>query len=338
MKTPEPKKLPSGSWFCRLRLGGQSIPITARSRTECKRIAEQKKSEYRAITGKIKKPVKDVTLADSMRMYINAYEATLSPATIRGYNVYQRTRFPKYRNMKVSEIDYQKMIDDDLKLVSEKTVKNAWGLAHASLKYIGYPPPNVRLAQVPINEIAFLQPNEIKKFCKAVEGRSYEIPSLLLLQGMRLSEVRALDWKNVDLKKETLTIRGANVKGEDGYVLKQTNKNKTSTRIVPILIPQLKTALKKVEKKEGLVTTLSPSVLLRDVKRACERANITVVTCHGLRHSFASLCYHLRDKVSERQCMQWGGWSSPDVMHKIYIRLAASDESEAKNAVKSFFT
>jgi integrase len=63
---------------------------------------------------------------------------------------------------------------------------------------------------------------------------------------------------------------------------------------------------------------------------------VTVVTNHGLRHSFASLCYHLG--ISERQLMQWGGWADYQTMHKIYIRLAASDESKAAEQLTGFFT
>ncbi len=335
MKIPEPRKLPSGNWFIQLRLDGKSIPVTAESPTECKDIAAMIKSEHRVGRRAIKKAPKETTLADAMQKYIDASRATLSPSTLRGYSVYQRSRFPKYRDKKLSEINWQKMIDDDLKLVSEKTVKNAWGFAHAALKHIGYPVPNVRLATVPINEISLLQPEEIKPFCAACKGRSYEIPALLMLNGLRLSEVRALDWKNIDLKKETIDVRGANVKGEDGYVMKKTNKNSTSTRVVPIMIPQLLDALKSADNKSGLVTTISPSSLLRDVKRACERANVTVVSNHGLRHSWVSLGYSLH--IPERQLMTWGGWSDYTTMHKIYIRLAASSEFSAKEAMVKFF-
>ena len=123
---------------------------------------------------------------------------------------------------------------------------------------------------------------------------------------------------------------------ENGYVLKKTNKNATSTRVIPIMIPQLRKALTAVKKKEGLVCTITPSVLLRDVKRACERAGVTVCSCHDLRRSFASLCYHLN--ISERQMMSWGGWASPDVMNRVYVKLAAADQAVAKNTVESFFT
>ena len=81
--------------------------------------------------------------------------------------------------------------------------------------------------------------------------------------------------------------------------------------------------------------TIGPQTLLRDVNRACNRANIPVVGNHGLRHSFASLCYYLR--IPEKQVQEWGGWADYTTMHKIYIRLAASDESKSRDLFASFF-
>ena len=227
------------------------------------------------------------------------------------------------------------MIDDELKLVSPKTVKNAWGLVSPSLKFVGFPVPSVHLAQVPVNEIAFLQPEEIKPFCAAVKGRNYEIAALIELHGLRMSELQALDWKNIDLKNGVINVKGARVKGREGYVDKKTNKNRTSTRPVPIMIPQLKEALTAVEDKTGKVVNITPSVLLRDVKRACNRAGVTEVTNHGLRHSFASLCYHL--EIPDRQIQEWGGWKDREVLHRIYIRLSATSETKHKAAFTGFF-
>ena len=62
--------------------------------------------------------------------------------------------------------------------------------------------------------------------------------------------MKALTWDDIDLQNKVIHVRGAYVKGPDGYVDKQTNKNKTSTRPVPIMIPQLEQALKKVKKRK----------------------------------------------------------------------------------------
>lgn len=336
MKVPTPRKLSSGKWFLQLRLGGQSIPVSAPTKTECIRIAEFTKASYKnGKKAEANREVKDLTLREVVDRYIQNGKATLSPSTVRGYSMYRDNRFSSYMDKKISAVQWQRMIDDELSIKSEKTVKNAWGLIRAALSFVGYPVPPVKLAKVPINEIAFLQPEEIKPFCDALKGRSFEIPVLLELHGLRLSEVLGLDWSNIDCQKWIITVKGAKVRSLDGMAYKATNKNETSTRKVPIVIPQLKDAINAVEDKTGPVAHLNHCAILRDVKRTCQRANVTVVTNHGLRHSFASLCYHLG--ISERQLMQWGGWADYQTMHKIYIRLAASDESKAAEQLTGFF-
>lgn len=317
-------------------MDGQSIPVTAETKTECKSKAELIKAQYRNDHKTIAhRAAANMTLLEVMEKYIKDSKPVLSPATIRGYEYIKKKRFEKYRDKKLSAIKWQNMINDELEDVSEKTVKNAWGFVTPSLRNVGYPVPEVKLAKVPVNEISFLQPEEIKPFCEALKGRSFEIPALLELHGLRLSEVLALDWSNVDCDKWIMTIKGARVRGTDGMTDKDTNKNETSTRKVPIMIPQLKDAMNAVADKTGRVAHMNQSALLKDVKRTCKRAKVTIVTNHGLRHSFASLCYHR--KISERQLMQWGGWADFQTMHRIYIRLAASAETEAAASMEQFF-
>lgn len=336
MKIPTPRKLPSGNWFIQLRLGGESISILKATEAECKQEAQLIKAEY--LAGKRDAAIKragSITLQKAFDEYIQKHRAVLSPSTYRVYKIYSKKRFPAYRDKKLSEIDWQEMINEELLLASEKTVKNAWGLVTPSLRYAGYPVPDVKMSAVPVKEIPFLQPEEITPFCEAVKGRSYEIPALLELHGLRLSEVRGLDWKNVNLKTGVITVRGALVRGVDGEVEKGTNKNRTSSRPVPIMIPQLKDALTAVKSKTGKVANISGSSLLDDVKRACERAGVTVVTNHGLRHSFASLCYFL--EIPDRQIQEWGGWKDKATLHRIYIRLAASMQTSSADKFTQFF-
>jgi len=47
--------------------------------------------------------------------------------------------------------------------------------------------------------------------------------------------------------------------------------------------------------------------------------------------------YSLGPVISERQLMQWGGWSDIQTMHKVYIRLAAAAEDRARQAATAFF-
>lgn len=337
MKVPEPRKLKSGSYFIQLRLNGVSVPVTSATAKECRRQAELIKAEHRANMRVFIPSEKSVpTLKAAIEYYIAKYESVLSPSTIRGYEQVKLHRFPLFMERKVSDIDWQRMVNIELKTMSAKTVKNAWGLVHAAVSDKGFSVPDVKLPQVSVKEIPFLQPDEIIPFCDAIKGDIAEIAVLLELQGLRRSEAKGLYWKNVDLKASQIKIRGARVQNKNGeFVHKDTNKNVTSVRTVPIMIPQLLEALNAVEDKTGPVVMVSENTMLRHAKEACKAAGITIVGNHGLRHSFASLGYHLG--LSERQLMELGGWADYMTMHKIYIRLAEADKKAANNAVADFF-
>lgn len=343
MKIPEPRRLSNGRYYIYLRLNGKGISVTEDTKAACIARARSIKAQYKAGELDVKpkqEPEKKKntapTLGAVLDAYIEKYEPVLSPSTIRGYNVVRRNRFSDCMNKAVDEIDWQEMINTETGRVGAKTVKNAWGLVASSMKDKGLNVPSVKLASVPVKEIPFLQPEEIAPFLKEMEGDLAELPALLMLHGLRFSEVLGLTWDNVDLQANTIRVQGAVVLDKGNKLTrKDTNKNATSTRTVPIIIPRLAVILKSVEKKKGPVTTLFNTTVYHHVQAACERANITVVGNHGLRHSFASLAYHLG--LSERQIMELGGWSNPATMHKIYVRISNSDRTTAAEKMRAFF-
>ena len=152
MKIPKIEKLPSGHYFCRLRINGVSIPITSENENECRDLAILKKAELKAGKTRVQKTPKNTTLKEAIEKYIAHYRSGLSPSTVDRYLQYKDGRFKNYLDLKLSEIKWQKMIDDELKLASEKTVANAWGLVRPSLKYVGYPVPRVKIAPVPVKD------------------------------------------------------------------------------------------------------------------------------------------------------------------------------------------
>ena len=165
MKIPEPRKMSSGNWYIQLRLAGQSVSVTAATKKEVIRRAELIKAEHR--TGRrtaAQKKIGENTLAEAIARYIKSSEATLSPSTLRGYKMYEKSRFKDFQNKKLDNIDFQLMIDTELSEFSVKTVRNGWGLIHASLVHIGYPVPVVKFAKAPVNEIAFLWKGGVMKY------------------------------------------------------------------------------------------------------------------------------------------------------------------------------
>ena len=337
MKTPKPRKLAGGQWFIQLRLNGVSIPVSAATEKECTRQAALIKAEYQSGKRKIQKI--DMTIGEAIDAYIVKYEAVLSPATVRGYASIRKNRFPGYMDTPIKEIrDWQEMINNELKTKSEHTVKNGWGAVTAALGDLNISCPCVKLAKVPVNEMSFLEPEEIPLFLKAAEGDKMEIEMLLELHGLRESEaMTVVRNKRIDLKHKAIVVRGALVPNkENKFVEKSTNKSTGSTRTIPIMIPRLAELVQHYEDTGQEIRAHSASAILSHVHATCVRAGVTDVTNHGLRHTFASLGYSLG--LSERMLMELGGWDDPATMHKIYIRLAARDKERAQNAMSDFFS
>ena len=329
MKIPTPKQLPSGSWRVQISKDGKRHSFTAENPAAAIALA---------LEGNKKAP-QSVTLGACIDEYIQLRSSVLSPSTLMAYNSYRSHRFQPYMNRKVAEIDrrtLQRMVNDESRQVSAKTVKNAWALVSASLAEYGVDTAGINLPQVPRRERPYLTGAEILKFCEAVMGEPCEIPALLALCSLRRSEIYALDWSDVDLKHNTIFVRRATVKGEAGFVTKETTKTETSTRVVPIIIPQLADALERGEAKSGRVVSGHPNTLYHQIKRVCAKHGLPDVSPHSLRHSFASLSYELG--INELETMKMGGWRDLGTMRKIYTHLSERQLSDAAERLTGFFS
>lgn len=332
MKIPKAQELPSGMWHVRLRLGGETIYITRPSEKEAVNEAKLVKAQY---ANNIRTPVGvSAKLYDVIDNYISARANVISPSTLRGYQAYQRTRFLAYMNRPVNAINWQRAVNEEAKLCSPKTLKNAWGLVRSSLLEIGMD-VSVRLpAQVP-HEKEWLTMDEIHLFMDAIKGTPGEIGALLALSSLRRSEIYGLDWEDIDLDKKLIHIHQSLVLGENAApVLRQQNKTTASTRTIPIMLDQLFDALAAVEDKTGPVVPGNVGTLRKRISRACAAAGLPDIGVHGLRHSFASMCYSLG--VSELGAMQLGGWSDYQTMRKIYTHLSEKERDQSAVTISKF--
>lgn len=339
MKVPEPRKLPSGTWFIQMRLNGVSVPVSTTTKKECIRQAQLIKAEHQAgartITYKSEKTVSEV-----MSAYIDSIRKTASPSTVRGYVTICNNRFLSVANTPAKKVpNWQAVIDREAEIVSAKTLKNAWGFLCTSLRHEGITPPNVHLPQIIPAEKLWLEPDEILRFIPLLKGESFEIPALLALHGLRRSEILALTYEKIDLSSKTITVHGSAVLGEGNVLVhKQTNKNSSSHRIVPIMIPELIAAIecKRDRRPTDLIYTGNVNTLYTQINRLCKANGLPKVGVHGLRHSFASLAFHLG--LTEQETMELGGWSDYTTMRKIYTHLAAVDRLRSKNKISEFFS
>ena len=332
MKIPKARKLASGLWFIQLRLNGVSVPVRGRTEKEVKREAEAIKGAHRAGKWQAERPTKSPTLSKAIDAYIEERDSVLSPSTVRGYRTIQLNRFASVMDKPISEVkSWQMVVNDEAGTASPKTVKNAWGFVKSVLAQNGIH-TEVTTPQVPSAEKSFLQPDEIPAFLDMIRGTNIELAAILALHGLRRSELLALTKSSI--KDGYITVRGAVVPDTTHrYHEKETNKNATSTRTVPVIIPRLTELVEECQTDQ--LVTMHPDALARRVNSLCRQHGFPEVGIHGLRHTFASLCYSRR--LSEMETMRLGGWSDPNTMRKIYTHLAEKDKLESEKKLKKFF-
>ena len=339
MKIPKIEKLPSGTYFCRIRVGGVSTYVTAATESDCRKQAQLIKAEYAA--GRAKRlygNASQKTIRQLLDEYIDSRRNVISPSTLRSYESMAENQYYLIANLQFSRVkNWQKFVNETAARLSPKTMKNAWGLLSAAIRAQGLDVPRVTLPQVQSSEHPYLSPDQIPTFLSAIQGMPEETAILLALHGLRTSEVFGLQWGNIDLIRGTITINGARVYTKNGLVWKNTNKNATSRRVVPIMIPRLSELLSTQQKASGFVVdTQHRSMIYDAVNRACRSCGLQEVGAHGLRHSFASLAYSLR--IPERDTMKLGGWSNVQTMHRIYTHIADQDVKNSAKKIADYFS
>lgn len=334
MKPPKAKQLPSGMWYCRIRVDGKDISITRSS----EKVAIAEAMAIKAGIIELRRTPTKMTLEQAIERYIDARRRVLSPSTICGYQTIKKTRFQTSMQLQLAALTaerLQQMVNQEARLCGAKTLKNAWSLVAAAIEAETGSRPSVRLKQIVRKERPYLTPDQIQIFVRALRGRKIEVPALLALCSLRRSEILNLRWKNVDFAAGVIRVRGAAVYDENWQLVhKDENKNRASRRDVPLIQP-LRIALEEIERKSEYVVTMNPSYLYEGINAICASNGLPSVGVHGLRHSYASLAYHLG--LSERIAMRIGGWSDSATMHEIYTHLAAADVAKSAAALLEYF-
>lgn len=331
---PNPVQLPSGAW--RIQLRKEGISVTDTNRDEC--IAEAKRRRKQWIedeaAGLHIPPPPVVTLQSAMEDYIASRKSTRSPNTLRGYKTILDNRFGPFMDTDINSLDTQQMVDYELdKGRAPKTIRNAWGLVASTLNYhkVQFEPPC--LPRVPKSERNWLDYNQIISFLSAVRGSPFELPALLALHSLRKSELLGLRPCDYDSSSQVIHVRGALHKVDGAYVRTDLNKNDTSSRDIPVIIPRLTELLKTADMSGEYIVTCTRERLYININSICRKANLPETGVHGLRHSFASLAYHLGWK--KQSTMKIGGWRNSTILDEIYTHNA--DLQADVNTMKDFF-
>lgn len=323
------RRLPSGSYNTILYLGkdenGKQIrkSITGPDRMAVRRMMAEYQVNYA-------KRDDAPMLCDAIEMYIASRMDVISPYTERGYRNILKVlqRMPAARvacdsgTLAFQNIINQLHVDGK----SPKTIRNYIGLIGPAVKAAGYSCGELTKPQ-PVKPDLYLPTEEMmKKVLEAAKGTELEIPIQLGMLGLRRGEVCAVTAQDID--KNVLHIRKAAVQ-INGIVSSKTPKTYDSDRYV-LLPPSVARKIKKA----GVATDLKPSLLSDRFFSFLKKNNFRHFRFHDLRAFFASYCHNVLH-LSDAQIQRMGGWKTPHVMKRAYIKPMREDEA-AKAAQSAF--
>lgn len=327
-------RLPSGNYRVRVTwtdaAGEHSKSFTASTATEAKKNA----AAFRATLGDVPDAT-DITLKDALNGYIAMKRNVLSPSTVREYESTARLYFDRLKFCRVSEITpvmVQKEISDLSSRLAPKTVRNAYGLLTATLKM--YRPafnPACRLPQRSPSRIEIPSADEVKAIIDKLDGNDAKLAVMLAAyQGLRISEIAALRWSDINMDKQTLTVCGAVVLGSEHAYVAKAPKTRAGHRTVRILSPVMD-ELKKRDPTKGNIFDITPTAIRNRYRRALRSLDLKY-TFHELRHYACSVMLSLG--IPPKYVADALGHEGTNMVDKVYghiMKSAADAYSERLN-------
>ena len=337
------KRLKSGNYRC---LVYSHTEPTGKRKYESFTATTKKEAEYMAAEFVLEKErLKDCrkwTLGEAIDNYIELKRPVLSPTTIHGYEYNRRSAFQGIMDIPISKLNstmLQEAINDEVKrkaqnkscTMSPKSVKNAYGLVNATLSH--FLPDRAFRVALPKN------PRKIKRelptpdaIFNAVKGTRMELPTLLAMWlSFTESEIRGLT-KSKSLDGDYITIREVLVVVAREDVRKAMAKEETRNRRHK-MPPYIKKLIDQVE--GDIIVPMTPSMLLKGLKKCLREADLPIITFHDLRHINASVMAALN--VPDVYAQERGGWKTDHVMKTVYTETFTKERQRIDNMIDDYF-
>ena len=312
---------PNGLWVCEITLGfdadGKRLKKTLSSMDLEKLQKKINDTKFLADRGQLADP-SSYTLSSWIEFWLENYKKnSIKPKTLDcyyyAYEQHIRGSIGKYKLDKLNPIIIQSVINDmNSNNYSLSTIKKVYIVLNQCLTQAVN---NDMLYRNPCNAVTLpkSQPRKIvamsledqKLFEKACPDTTYGRMFLFALQtGMRLGEILALTWEDVDFDKKILSVnknaitvvnRNPEVEGTRKQII-DTTKTESGNRTIPMSNKCCELLQSQYQTEQGVFcfpSTNGNLLMERNVRRAFDRivkeSGIdTSYTIHSLRHTFAT--------------------------------------------------
>lgn len=178
------------------------------------------------------------------------------------------------------------------------TLKKMFGDAIENYQYLTTNPVLKKLKpSVPEKEAPHLNIHQVKSLLSYVKGKKYGLAIWTqIFLGLRVSELIALKWEDIDLEAGRIHIRRTYVTKTGLFRPYPKGKKQHSHSIPPDLMEELAIA-KALATTDFVVTSPHDNILpykwyLKHLKQYCTDLGIPEIATHGLRHSTSELYIH----------------------------------------------
>lgn len=264
----------------------------------------------------LKKIGKDDYFEDIAKEWLESKKKKIKKSTYFNYEYkiykYLMPTFYKCKVKKLKRFNYEEFVEMLQEKYENKTIRDILNVLKAILKYannkyncqIKY--ENIELPKLENKKLKILtkrEKNKIEKHClKEKSLRSIGI-LICLNTGIRIGELCALKWKNIDFSEKTIYIshtlqRVYSQKNKKSKVIIDKPKTDSSIRTIPMsnkLYEILKVMKKEYDPESFLLTGkeykyIEPRTFQNSYKEILQMLKIKPYKFHILRHTFATEC------------------------------------------------
>lgn len=331
------RQLPSGNHNVRVydKSTGKYRSKTFPTKAAAKAWGKQAEFEVsQGIKEASKKPV--VTLGEAIDIYIASKNNVLSPSTIAGYRVVRRNHLQSLMSIPVDDLTahtIQSAVNEESRVKSPKTIKNACGLINSALKVArpGFT-FDVTMPQEMKKEVTVPTDAQVKKLIADTRGTALGVAIMLAATaGLRRGEICAL--KRSDISGRVVTINKAAVLDSDNNRLVKSPKSAAGYR--KVTIPQyVVDEINALDTGTDSVTGLSLTMLESRWKRKQKTLGITF-RFHDLRHYNASIMLALG--VPDKYAMARMGHSTSGMLKRVYQHIFEDKAAAVDQQMTDFF-
>ena len=330
---------------------------------EVKEKLEKKKLRAEKITT----PNSNLTFGQYMNAWLETIKTKIEPTTYDGYKDTIDNRiikFRKYYNIADKSMDelnsnmFQKYLDKMAEHYAHSTIVKSWTLIkmcikHAEIKndikplylvdtchvpketHVAHSKKEIHVPSIEDCELIYKECIATYKNGERKYGPVADIIILIMETGMRLQEVTALTWNNINFDKCELYVRQVAITQgrSNDIVIQNRTKSLSGNRTIPLSYRAMETLERLYSHRRGEYVCItsngqlySRSQIEKALKRILANSDCKCkdYTPHGLRHGFGSIL--LSEGADIKNVSELLGHSKVSFTYDTYIKIFEKDK------------